>query len=312
MALTLAQSAAVSRDMVAAGVMSTMAPESFILDRIRFETIEGTAYRYYSDATLPGAEFRAVNAAYAESTGTFTSSTEGLTILGGDADVDTFLQATRSDLIDQRAAQLELKSQAVAHKWNDSFINGNVAVDANSFNGLKQRLSGAQVISSGANGAAINTDSASRQTFFDQLDALIGAVPNADTLLTNANILSKFRSAARRETMATTSVDNLGRLVDTYNGLRLVNVGNKADGTPIIPQTETQGTALNAGSIYAVSFGTAAPAPGVVGLTNGGVRVQDLGQLETKPVYRTRIEWFVGLALFGPRPAARLTGVLAS
>jgi hypothetical protein len=64
--------------------------------------------------------------------------------------------------------------------------------------------------------------------------------------------------------------------------------------------------------VYAVHFGAGAPDQGVVGLTNGGVQVMDLGQLETKPVYRTRIEWFVGLALFGPKPAARLKGVLAS
>jgi hypothetical protein len=113
--------------------------------------------------------------------------------------------------------------------------------------------------------------------------------------------------------MAQTSVDGLGRTVDIYNGIPIVDVGNKADGTQIIPQTETQGTASGiSGSIYAVHFGAGAPEQGVVGLTNGGVQVFDLGQLETKPVYRTRIEWFTGLALFGSQPAARLQGVLAS
>ena len=144
------------------------------------------------------------------------------------------------------------------------------------------------------------------------LDALIASVPNCDVLLTNRQILSKYRSAARRETMAQATVDSLGRTVDVYNGIPIVDVGNKADGTQIIPQTETQGTSTDAGSIYAVRFGTGAPEQGVVGLTNGGIQVFDLGQLETKPVYRTRIEWFVGLALFGAAPAARLTGVRAA
>jgi hypothetical protein len=312
MALSLAQAAAQSNNTIARGVMNLFPVNSFVLDRLNFETIEGNAYQYYSDATLPGAEFRAVNSAYAESTGTTTSATESLVILGGDADVDTYLQLTRSNLLDQRATQIEMKARAVAHKFNDAFINGDTAVDANSFNGLKKRLTGAQLISSGTNGAAINTDTTTRQTFFDNLDALLAAVPNADVLLTNAAILAKFRSAARRETMSQTNVDNLGRTVDTYNGIPIVDVGNKADGTPIIPQTETQGTSTDAGSIYAAHFGAGAPDMGVVGLTNGGVRVQDLGQLETKPVYRTRIEWFVGLALFGPKPAARLSGVRAA
>lgn len=312
MALTLTQAAAASQNTLARGVMNLFPVNSFVLDRLSFETIEGNAYQYFTDSALPGAEFRAVNSAYAESTGSVTSATESLVILGGDADVDTYLQLTRSNLLDQRATQVEMKARAVAHKFNDAFINGDTAADANAFNGLKKRLTGAQLVSAGTNGAAINTDTASRQTFFDMLDDLISRVPGADVLLTNAQILAKFRSAARRETMGNTTVDALGRTVDTYNGIALVDVGNKADGTPIIPQTEVAGTATDTSSIYAVHFGAGAPDQGVVGLTNGGVRVQDLGQLETKPVYRTRIEWFVGLALFGPKPAARLSGVRAA
>ncbi len=313
MALTLAQANAISSDQIAAGVGQVFTMNSFVLDRLAFENIEGTAYKYFTEAALPGAEFRAVNASYAESTGSFTSATEGLTILGGDADVDRFLQLTRSDLVDQRAAQVEMKARAVAHKFNDTFINGNTGVDANSFNGLKTRLTGGQVLSMGTNGAAINTDATTRNTFLDRLDELIGAVPGCDVLLTNRQILAKYRSAARQLTAGQTTVDSLGRTVDVYNGVAIVDVGNKADGTQIIPQTEVQGTSgAVAGSIYAVNFGAGAPEQGVVGLTNGGVQVFDLGQLETKPVYRTRIEWFCGLALFGAQPAARLTGVLAA
>jgi hypothetical protein len=56
-----------------------------------------------------------VNASYTESTGSLTSATESLVILGGDADVDRYLQLTRSNLIDQRATQVEMKARAVAH-----------------------------------------------------------------------------------------------------------------------------------------------------------------------------------------------------
>lgn len=312
MALTLAQAAVTSSDQRAAGVMKTMLPASFLLDRLAFPTIQGNAYRYNTEATLPGVEFRAVNSAYAESTGTNADATEGLVILGGDADVDRFIQQTRSNLMDQLADQTEKKARATAFKFNDTFVNGDTAVDANSFNGLKKRLTGAQVMSMGTNGAAINTDSASRQAFFDALDDLISRVPGCDMLLTNANVLAKFRSAARRETMSQTTVDTLGRTVDTYNGISLVDIGTKADGTPIIPQTEVQGTATDAGSVYAVNFGADLDDPGVVGLTNGGIQVDPPRQLETKPAWRVRIEWYVGLALFGPKPAARLTGVRAA
>lgn len=310
MALSLAQAAAQSTNQLGRGVMEVILTSGVVLDRLPFETIEGNAFQYWQEATLPGTEFRAVNAGYAESTGTLTSATESLVILGGDADVDRYLQQTRSNLFDQRATQLTLKAKAVQAKFSDTFINGNTGTDANAFNGLKTRLTGGQVLANlGANGAQINTDATTRQNFFDALDALIAAVPGVDVLYTNANVLSKFRSAARRETMQTATVDSLGRTVDTYNGVPIVDIGNKADGTAIIPQTETQGTSTDAASIYAVNFSDGLADQGVVGLTNGGMQVMDLGQLETKPVFRTRIEWYTGLALFGPKPAARLLGV---
>lgn len=312
-ALTLAQAAAYSTNQISRGVMEVIYTSSVVLDRLPFDEIEGNAYQYFKEATLPGAEFRAVNAAYTESTGTLTSATESLVILGGDADVDRFLQITRGNLFDQRAVQTALKAKAVQAKFSNSFINGDADTDANEFNGLKDRLTGtSQEIATATNGAAINTDSSTRQTFFDNLDALIALVPGVDVLYTNSAILSKFRSAARRETASTQTVDTLGRTVDLYNGVPIVDIGLKADGNPIIPQTETQGSSSVSGSIYAVKFGASLEDEGVIGLTNGGMQVFDKGLLETKNVYRTTIEWFCGLGMIGPRSAARLKGVLAS
>jgi hypothetical protein len=105
--------------------------------------------------------------------------------------------------------------------------------------------------------------------------------------------------------MYTTTVDSIGRTVAVYNGIPIVDIGNKADGTPIIPQTETQGTSSVASSIYAVHFTEGLADQGVVGLTNGGMQVMDLGQLadEAGVAYPHRV--VLRLALFGPsRPRA--------
>ena len=48
----------------------------------------------------------------------------------------------------------------------------------------------------------------------------------------------------------------------------------------------------------------------MTGLTNGGVQVEDLGKLQDKPAWRTRIEFFNGLGIFGGKAAGRLRGVL--
>ncbi len=314
MAFTLAESAKYSQNDLQRGVIETFVIEANVLDRLPLLPIQGNAYAYNEELTLPGIEFRAVNSAYAESTGTINQKTESLVILGGDADVDTFLVKTRGNLNDLRAAATRGKVKAANFKFQDGFINGDVAVDANSFDGLKKRLTGAQVIAAGANGLAVlGADDVARHAFLDQLDALLALVPNADALYMNASILAKVKGSARRLTIFDQTVDDFGRKIGTYQGVALIDIGNKADGTAIIPQTETQGTAVGTtSSIYAVRFGRDESDRGVTGLTNGGIDVRDLGEQDAKPVFRTRIEFFCGLGVFGGKAAARLTGVLNS
>jgi hypothetical protein len=313
MALTLVESAKLSTTDLQRGVIEMFVIEGAVLDQIPMLEIQGNAYSYNEEAALPGVEFRAVNAGYTESTGTVNQKTEGLVILGGDADVDRFIVQTRSNLNDQRAVQTRMKVKAATYKFQDTFINGDVAVDANSFDGLKKRLTGTQVVDAATNGLpVIGADDAARHAFFDKVDELIAACAGADVLYMNASILGKFRSAARRIGGWQQTRDDFGRTIDTYNGIPLRDIGKRADGTNIIPQTETQGTAVGTtSSIYAVRFGQDESDHAVTGLHNGGIQVEDLGQLETKPALRTRIEAYLGLAVFGAG-AARMRGVLSA
>lgn len=310
MALTLAESALLSQDDLQRGVLETFVQSSPVLDRIPFLTIQGNAYAYNEEATLPGVQFRLVNEAYAESTGTVNQKSEALVILGGDADVDTFIVQTRGNLNEQRAIQTAMKVKAASYKFQDHFINGDTAVDTKGFDGLKKRLVGAQVISAGTNGAE-PVDGG--HDFLDSLDSLLARVPGANVLYANAAVIARLMSSARRLGGADMITEALtGKRVPTYNGIPILDLGQTADGVDILPQTETEGTSADASSIYAVRFGQAEGDQAVTGLTNGGVSVRDLGEQDVKPVFRTRLEFFTGLALFGGRAAARLTGVLTS
>ena len=314
MALTLAESAKYTTNDLQRGVVETFVLQSPVLDSLPLLTVSGNAYAYNEELTLPGVEFRAVNSAYTESTGTINPRTETLVILGGDADVDTFLVQTRGNLSDLRAEQTTLKVKAAVTKYQDAFINGDTAVDANSFDGLKKRLTGPQLVVAATNGIG---PVAGGHDFFDALDALIAAVPGgAEALYMNAAVRARVMSSGRRlggtSFIERSFFGERPATVPTYNGIPMLDIGTKGDGTNIIPQTETQGTANGtATSIYAVRYTQNEGSPGVAGLTNGGVQVKDLGEIDAKPVYRTRIEFFTGLAVFG-RGAARLTGVLAS
>lgn len=315
MAVTLAQAALLSQNDLQRGVIETFVQESPVLDRLPLMNIEGNAYAYNKEDTLPGVAFRSVNEAYTESTGTVVQATESLVILGGDADVDRFIVQTRGDLNDQRAVQTRLKVKAASYKFQDTFFNGDVTVDTKSFDGLKKRLTGSQVISTATNGAAINTDDTTRNAFFDKLDELISLVPGLDgsngAIYANRAIIGKVRSAGRRVGgVELVKEDITGKRIVMWNGVPLLDPGVNLAGTSILGQAETQGSSSVASSIYAVKFGQDENDGAVTGLTNGGIQVDDLGFLQSQPVYRTRIEFYCGLATFGGKAAARLTGVL--
>jgi hypothetical protein len=310
MAVTLAQAALLSNNALQRGVLETFVQTSPILDRIPLLEIQGNAYAYNVEATLPGVAFRGVNEAYTESTGTFNQRSESLVILGGDADVDRFIVQTRGNINDQRAVQTAMKVKAASIKYSDTFFNGDITVDPKGFDGLKKRLTGSQVISAGTNGLG---PVAGGNDFFDALDALAGAVAGGpDVFYANSAVISKILSAGRRIGGADMVTEDLtGKRVAQWNGVPVLNAGTRADGTQIIAQNETQGSSSAASSIYAVRFGQDEGDQAVTGLSNGGVSVRDLGEVPDKPAYRTRIEFYCGLAVFG-NGAARLSGVLAA
>ena len=316
MALTLAESAKLSQDTLAKGVLETFVQTSPILDRIPFMEIAGNAYAYDEEATLPGVAFRSVNEAYAESTGTVNQKSEKLVILGGDADVDRFIQQTRSNVNDQRAEQTALKVKAISYKFQETFFTGDSSVDTKSFDGLRKRLTGKQVIDAAANGMPIlGSSNADIHQFLDKLDELLAAVPGINSangaIYASAAIIHKIGSAMRHISYDTTlQQDIAGKRVMQWNGIPILEAGQTPAGKEILDTTETQGTATNTASIYAVKFGQSEGDQGVTGLTNGGVMVEDLGQLQEKPAYRTRIEFYCGLGVFSGKAAARLKGVL--
>jgi hypothetical protein len=322
MAVTLAQAAVLSQNDLQRGVLDTFVQTSPIFDRMPLMPIQGNAYAYNQESALPGVEFRAVNAAYTESTGVVVQATESLVILGGDADVDTFIQQTRGNLNDQRATQTRMKVKAASYRFQDCFFNGDVTGggDApNGFDGLKKRLTGNQVFAAGTNGIpVVGNGTTDPHTFFDQLDNLLSRVPGIGpgngAIYANGSILAKVRSAGRRLGGVDTFRETLTqKLVLTYNGIPFLDPEANAAGTLVLPQTETQGTASGTvSSIYAVKWGEDESDGGVTGLNNGGMQVRDLGEIDAKPVYRTRIEFFCGLATFGGKAAARMTGVLNS
>jgi len=304
MALTLLEAAKLnSGEVVKNAIIELYAGSSDILMNLPFENIDGNALKYNRETSLPGVGFRGVNEAYTPSTGILNPLTEALVIAGGDLDVDKFIVDTQG--AGQRAVHEAMKVRALSLSWTQKFIKGDNQSDAREFDGLQVRVVGDQLIAAGttANGTALS---------LAKLDQAIDQTLNPTHLIMSKAMARKFSAAARLSTVGgyvTYTPDALGRRIMSYNDLPIITVDLDGTGAAILPFTEaaTSGTAT-ATSIYVVSMGN----DGVVGLQNGSIDVRDLGELQTSPVYRTRVEWYNGVAIYNGRAATRLYSIADS
>jgi len=305
MALTLVESAkiALGKNLVAeAAMMELYAQNSDILLNLPFDTISGNAYSFNREKILPRAEYRAVNEAYTEGTGQLENVTERLCIAGGDLDVDKFIIDTSG--MDQRAVQETLKVKAISLKLTKDIIKGSILTDPKSFDGLQVRLNETNVTLLAAGATANGTPLS-----LVKLDELVDLVEDPSAFLMNKQMRRRLTAAARTTTVGgyiTYAQDEFGRKVTQYNDLPILIVDKDETNTNIMAFDEacTSGTATGT-SIYCCSFIN----DGVVGLQNGDMSVRDLGEVDEKPVFRTRIEWYISLAVKRPRAAARMYSI---
>src|SRR5574341_2189610 len=158
MALTLAEAAKLSNDVLLTGVIETIIKDSPVLQRLPFIEIVGNGLTYNRENAAASAAFFDVGDTWTESTPTFTQQTVVLKIMGGDADIDNFLIATRSNLQDLEAAVVELKAKAVRQLFEQTFVTGDITANAKAFDGLDRLTDAAQSLSMGANGGSLTLD----------------------------------------------------------------------------------------------------------------------------------------------------------
>ena len=293
MALTLAEAAKLSNDIVLQGVIETVIQDSPILQALPFIEITGNGLTYNRENAAATAAFFQVGDTWTESTPTFSQITASLTIVGGDADIDNYLLTTRSNVQDLQSAVIRLKAKAVQQKFEDTFVNGDTAVDVKSFDGIDKLTTGGQASSMGVNGATLT---------LAKLDELIDLVKGGtpDLLLMSKRTRRSLNNLARTAgSFLQTDRNDFGQMVQFYDGIP-VGVSD------YISDAKTVGTSADCSTVYAMQFGEGA----LAGLTSpGGLQVETIGSLETKDATRTRVKWYVSTALFNTLKVAKLTGV---
>jgi hypothetical protein len=302
MALTLVEASKLnSGDVVRAGVIEMFARSSDILRVLPFVDIPGGSFHYTQEGRLPGVAFRAVNAAYSESTGVVVPQVEVLRIAGGDLDVDNAIISMHGEGV--RTTHEMMKVKSLALYLGKKIIKGDSISDPLEFDGLQNRITGNQLIEAGSTNGG---DALS----LIKLDELIDAVDFPTHLIMNKAMVRRLTAAARTTTVGgfiSYDVDEFGRKVTKYNDIPILVSDTDDTGAKILDFNEvgSGGSTATATSIYCVNFSEGM----VQGLQRGVMDVRDLGEIDAKPVWRTRVEWFVGLATMHGRSAARLRGI---
>jgi hypothetical protein len=196
---------------------------------------------------------------------------------GGDADVDNFLQQTYADVNDIEAEVIASRAKSVAHAYSDGFFVGDSVANPKAFDGLRMLVPAGQRVAAGANGGALTLD------LMDQVIDLVK--PGKPEALFMSKRSRRKLSSLRRGSgnLLETDVDQFGQRALFYDGIPiLVN--------DFQPDNEVQGSSgAVCSSIYAVKFGMMT---GLMGLENGGIQVERIGELETKDATRHRIKWY--------------------
>ena len=304
MALTLAEASKLANDVLLQGVVETIVKDSPVLQQLPFVEIVGNGLTYNQEKTLPSVDFYDVGDTWVESTPTFEQITANLKIMGGDADVDNFLKSTRSNVQDLEAAVVELKAKAVKDKFEETFIYGDATASPKQFDGLRKLIdttsAGDQVIAMADAGATLT---------LAKMDELIDAVKGGkpDMLLMSRRSRRKINSLVRASGgLVDNDRDQWGNFVQLWDGIPIGVNDWVLDTHTVSGGVETATTDSDCSTIYAVQLGEWA----LCGLTSPGhLTVEPIGSMESKDATRTRVKWYVSLALFSSVKAAALIGV---
>lgn len=296
--VTLAESAKLSQDQLVVGVIENIITVDKFFDVLPFQEIEGNALKYPRENALGDVEMLAVGGTVtAKAAATFTEVTAGLTTIIGDAEVNGLIQATRSNINDQKAVQVASKAKSAGRQYRDQLINGD-GTGAN-IEGLLSLVVAGQTVD-GSSGTGVYN--------FDKLDALIDKVVDkdgqVDWIMMPRSVL-RLHFAILRKAGGSTPADIItlpsGVQVPAYRGTPIF----ANDWMPVNQGVGTDETTLLAGT-----FDDGSMTVGIAGLTapggNAGIQVEEVGIAEAKDETITRIKWYCGLANFNEKGLAAL------
>lgn len=328
MPITLEEAKVGMADKVDQQIVDMFRRSSLLLDRLTFDNAisPGTGgstlvYGYTQLKTPSTAAVRAINSEYTANEAKREKKTTQAIIMGGAFEVDRVIQDT-SGAIDELVFQADEKIKATANFFTHCVINGTAAGNAapgktiGTFDGLNKLLADSSTeYAATADLSTSENVTANYNQFLDELDEFISCLDGMpDMLLMNRKMLSKLRGIARRAGYYESTKDDFGRVVETYNGIALMDAGEYYDGSKtvdIVADTAASSGTFGTSDIYAVKFGLDA----FHGISPTGTKVitsymPDL----TLPgaVKKGEVELVAGIALKNTLKAGHMKGIITA
>ena len=303
------------KDPLVKAVAMTLWEESQPMKYIVWETIGSLYKKMLRVQTLPSVATRKLNAAWASSSGTTEPLTEGISLIGGNVDIDKEMVEGNQTIEDLRRVHTDMKVKSLAYEFNDKFVNGSQLSDEDEFDGLKARCNAsamsAQKILSDTSTDLIDDTQAHALAFLKEMDKLTYAIDGHTPtfLVTNSMGLRTINSALRIADVLDKTKDQFGQLVTMWGtNIPIYDIGVKADQSTLVMADETIAGVAGSDyfSVYAVKVGEGSD---FWGIQKHALEVKNVGLLEDQVTYRTNVNWPVGLALINKRSMARLYGV---
>lgn len=279
MAVTLAEARKNVQDDLQMGVIDEFRKSNWILDHITFDDCVSPTgggatptYAYTRLVTQPTAAFRAINSEYIPSEVTKQRYTVDVKVFGGSYEIDRVI-ADMGGIISEVQLQQAQKIKAAQALFNDTFINGDSATNANAFDGLEKALAGSSTeFNGGGSGTVIDLSTSAAitsnyQMFLDMLDEfLMGLDGTPSCIMGNTKLIAKLRACARRASMYQVTKNDWGQNVESYGNIPFVDMLAKpGTNDDVIATDGASGVTslyvarLGLDGLHAVSFAGVAP-----------------------------------------------------
>lgn len=246
------------------GIYNEFINSNFLMSNIKFKAVAdpvagggGFTYRFIRQVNQNASQFRNINDDYEATFVRRDSQSVDLKIFGGRFGLDRVL-AKAGGVVNELQFQLQNLISSVSNSFNEQAIIGDATADPKSFHGL---LKWCNFYNRESDGSGIDLSSpaqieATWRSSLNTLDDWISTFNPLPTFFMGSNkTINRLQSLAREVGVYQTTMDEWGRKVDYYDGIRLVKCGYKTEQSIDESYRFTRSEILEDGVLLAGSFG---------------------------------------------------------